>query len=745
MSYKVKFTNYINKGEITVNDSTVNSETNLTFPGRNYKGYAVSIAENFLHLLENFASTTAPDKPIEGQIWYDANEDVAELKVYDGTAWKSAGSVKKGESEPDVANSLTGDLWVDTDNQQLFLYTGTSWILVGPTFSSGLKTGPVAETVIDTENQEQVVLKNYINDKVISIYSIKAFTPKQAIDGFEVIHSGFNLSQKDFSSNGIPNRYYGIAEKAESLVIGNNTVGGSNFLRKDTSNVTNYIFNVRNDSGITVGQEGQFKISVDGAQEGSIYHSTPNSAMNLKVNKEGTITTVLHIDSNGRVGVGNNVTTPQETLDVDGSARFTDFVLIQNEDNVVSDFTGSLQVSGGTYVAKDLLVGGNTTLEGNLSLGGSLYSGSSITANSLTANTVTASTFVGNLQGNVTGTFTGSAVSLRGSTQFTMSGDVTSSGFSFDGSTQLVSAGAFVIGNKYKIVSLKEGAGATTNFTAIGAASNTVGLIFTATGVGTGTGTATTVGARDFVTTIGSDIITSKTEVTTNQNTDNLLIYRSATGLRKITRANFLKDLPTIPVGGIMPFAGATAPTGYLLCDGSERKISDYPLLFAVIGYTYGAQGTLVGLNTFKVPDIRGRFPLGKDDMRNGGTVPLAPNGTSNVDAGGGAANRVTTIAAKTLGNGGGNESVTLSITNVPNHDHSLTTDQGGNYYVFNNSSGTPGEPGAFRGNGGNQTNQSQYYNRTGKMVGAGASTQPFVNMNPHLTLNYIIYAGGAV
>lgn len=64
-----------------------------------------------------------------------------------------------------------------------------------------------------------------------------------------------------------------------------------------------------------------------------------------------------------------------------------------------------------------------------------------------------------------------------------------------------------------------------------------------------------------------------------------------------------------IPAGVIMPYGGATAPTGWLLCDGSSKLRADYPALYGAIGDAWGtADGT-----HFNLPDMRGRFPRGVD------------------------------------------------------------------------------------------------------------------------------------
>ena len=138
MSYTISFSDAVNKGTITVEDNTVNSQTSLQFPGKNTTSYGTIIAENFLHVLENFANSTAPLRPIQGQTWFDTTAGVNQLKIYDGTTWVASGGLKKAINQPSASESITGDLWVDTDQQQLYLFTGSGWILVGPQYSSCL-------------------------------------------------------------------------------------------------------------------------------------------------------------------------------------------------------------------------------------------------------------------------------------------------------------------------------------------------------------------------------------------------------------------------------------------------------------------------------------------------------------------------------------------------------------------------------------------------------------------------------
>lgn len=101
--------------------------------------------ENFLHLLENFASPIEPSYPTEGQTWYDSAGTV--IKVWNGSAWIVSTGVAAGITAP--APAITGQLWFDTDNDQLNVYDGSVWEstanhylpLIGGTISGNLTIG----------------------------------------------------------------------------------------------------------------------------------------------------------------------------------------------------------------------------------------------------------------------------------------------------------------------------------------------------------------------------------------------------------------------------------------------------------------------------------------------------------------------------------------------------------------------------------------------------------------------------
>lgn len=115
--------------------------------------------------------------------------------------------------------------------------------------------------------------------------------------------------------------------------------------------------------------------------------------------------------------------------------------------------------------------------------------------------------------------------------------------------------------------------------------------------------------------------------------------------------------------GVILPFAGAGAPTGWLLCYGQAVSRTTYAALFSALGTAWGAGD---GSTTFNLPDLRGRVLAGKDDM--GGT---SANRLTNQTGG---------LDGDTLGATGGSETHTLTEGQLASHTHSFsaTTSSGG-------------------------------------------------------------------
>ena len=146
-------------------------------------------------------------------------------------------------------------------------------------------------------------------------------------------------------------------------------------------------------------------------------------------------------------------------------------------------------------------------------------------------------------------------------------------------------------------------------------------------------------------------------------------------------------------IGSIIQFAGATIPSGWLLCDGSELSRTTYADLFNAIGTTYGVGD---GSTTFNLPNLKGRVVVGQD---------------------------ISQTEFDTLGETGGEKAHTLTINEIPPHNHAIYVDETGT--------------GGIWGPMGTQQQSLQRNAITGNTGGG----QPHNILQPYITLNYIIKA----
>jgi microcystin-dependent protein len=173
-------------------------------------------------------------------------------------------------------------------------------------------------------------------------------------------------------------------------------------------------------------------------------------------------------------------------------------------------------------------------------------------------------------------------------------------------------------------------------------------------------------------------------------------------------------NLAVTPVGGLMPFAGGTAPDGYRICDGSAVSRVTYQTLFNVIGTTWGVGD---GSTTFNLPDLRQRFLLGKAASGTGNTLG-ATGGTIDHTHTGSA--HTHTVPAHSHGVSGGTTADGDHAHTVDSHTHDV-----GNHTHTYSGSTQEADPDGVGLNvavsaGGGHTHQ---FSGTTSSSGAGTST----------------------
>jgi hypothetical protein len=386
MSYIVKNTN--NGGIIlTILDGTADgpdfnpgiNATDLDLFGKNFPAYGQDLNQNFISLLQNFASTTPPSKPLIGELWYNLNPQQQFLNVYNGSEWVPVDPITVSATAP--TTTLVGSQWWDTTNLQLNSWNGSSWTLIGPAYKApDGKSGAIVEDILDTVGGTHTVIKFYHNNNVIAITSYDAqftISPANPVTGFNIINPGLTLTTVD---NAL---IYGTATNTQQL--GN--VVAANYARTDI--VPTFTSNILVGNG---------NIIIDSSSNGTarFYNTVLNANLSLHVNVGGRATAAVKIlgtDNSttiyGNLTLGNSITaygvqstgaTGTQNLVFSNSPNLTGILSAQN-----GAFSGSLSSTGSFTVntnkftvnatngdiatAGNLLVTGHSTLEGVTSTG----------------------------------------------------------------------------------------------------------------------------------------------------------------------------------------------------------------------------------------------------------------------------------------------------------------------------------------------------------------------------------------
>ncbi len=357
---------------VSVDDGTIDTTTDLRFLGKNYAGYGEVQNENFLHLLENFANTSAPPKAVTGQIWYDSGNK--KLRFYDGTRFRTASGAEVGPTAPSGLQS--GDFWFDTSSEQLYAWNGTDFVLIGPETAPDLGASAIiAQVVKDTLGNNHTIVKVNSGGDTMLVISKDAFTLNSVINpitGFETIKKGANLVNTN-GTTGVTSTdhfYWGTASNAARL-------GG--YPASDYIRIGEIAFEQEvsfSDAGFVLGDQNDIRFRVENGDEPVIENRLGN-----------TITMRIRItDSDLR-----NVAIFTPTAILPGANNFF---------NIGSSTSKYANIHATTFLGA---LTGNVT--GNLT---GNHTGNLIAADESTAFNAASKTFIGNFSGTLTGNVIGS-------------------------------------------------------------------------------------------------------------------------------------------------------------------------------------------------------------------------------------------------------------------------------------------------------------------------------------------------
>jgi hypothetical protein len=316
-------------------DGTIDQvTTDITLIGKNSTTYGLSLNDNFIHMLENFANTTQPNFPIKGQLWYDTQQE--KLKVYNGSAFVVTAGTSVSSTEP--SGFSAGDLWINSDSGQLYFNDGVSLggVIAGPIYtrSQGF-SGFEVQDVLDINSLTHTVVNLRVGTTLLGVFSKTAFTPSftnpanSSLDTTtfpEMIEVGFNVSRYPDVAFTVP------VSAANALTDGTSTFPPSSFVSTSGNSIidvgadgVNGALYIKAAKQLVLGPGNDIEISVQpeysGPQTFQIKSKYANQNFDVSLNNTSSgQTSAFFINAQQQfTGIYNNA--PQATLDVNGTIR----------------------------------------------------------------------------------------------------------------------------------------------------------------------------------------------------------------------------------------------------------------------------------------------------------------------------------------------------------------------------------------------------------------------------------------
>jgi hypothetical protein len=424
MAYTINLTNGTEIIAGGLSDGAVDtSATSLTLIGKNYAGYGEILNENLVHLLENFASpnsgaTSGPPNPLAGQLWWDTTNNI--LRVYSGTSWKiSTGATSAPfSSPPGDLSALGGDLWFDSTNQQLKIYSGSGWVTVGPSATPVTgDTGAFPSVMTDTLGGSHIVTQIRIAGVPFVIVSKDTFP--SALAGFSQVKAGINF--RTIASPTMVLSTQDINATASTLVQRDSSAGitgtgitgtiltGTNYITSPTIFATTS-FNGNIAGNVTADLVEATTIRAAGISASGGYTGTLLTASQPNVTGLGTLT-ALNVNGNVAITAASAILNGSPIATIGGSASFSSI----NSTPIGNLFpsTGAFTTLTASALTRTAALTSNGTIiastvqAGTIGNAGALLTGTLTTASQPNVTTASALVSVGNV---TTGTWSATTV-----------------------------------------------------------------------------------------------------------------------------------------------------------------------------------------------------------------------------------------------------------------------------------------------------------------------------------------------
>jgi len=327
----------------TVSDGQIDQgSTDLTLIGKNFSGFGDYLNENFVHLLENFAGQSQPSQPIIGQLWFDTSEN--RIKVYSGSEWKAVGTSALSVSRPlDIS---TGDFWYNTSTAQLFFFDGARDTLVAPIYSSSQGfSGVKVETVEDSDRRPKIITGIYSGGRLMGYYSTQEFILRNPITDYNTANQNLEtipntLIKIGFNSADPAFKWQGTTDNSDKL--GN--VDSIFYVRKDLPNVLTEALTIQRNDGLFFGTGPQGQLAVENSRDVTLRNTSEDGKITFRATRAGNLLNYVTISpsSSGTDLIQIAPSNPLSLTTIGGSVEITGDLKVLG--NMVSVDVSTLRV-----------------------------------------------------------------------------------------------------------------------------------------------------------------------------------------------------------------------------------------------------------------------------------------------------------------------------------------------------------------------------------------------------------------
>ena len=371
MPYTINLTNGSSLIPGGLSDGTYDSShTSIVLIGKNYANYGTFLNDNLVHMLENFSNQASPPNPIQGQLWWDSNNKI--LRVYTGSTWKiSTGATSATHNNPPAdTSSLGGDLWFDTSNSQLNVWSGSSWITVGPVSTPATgNSGAIPALMTDTAGASHIVIQFVISGTIYAIVSKDTFS--SSLYGFPTVRAGVNFSSQASPTWGLNTQ---DVNPTNNTLVQRDGTGAVNAVTLNATTVAATTVAATNLNGIFTGNLYGNVIATTVTATGSL-----TAPAVLATSYQGTLVTASQPNIT-TVGILANLIT-SGTTQINGKAYYNglevatlgaaeSFACINN--TPIGNATPSTGVFTTLGATGAMTVGAGATITGNLSVSGNV-------------------------------------------------------------------------------------------------------------------------------------------------------------------------------------------------------------------------------------------------------------------------------------------------------------------------------------------------------------------------------------